>query len=254
MRRSIIRIDEEKCDGCGLCVDACAEGAIQIVDGKARLVKGSYCDGLGACIGDCPQGALTIVERETEDFDPEAVERHLARLEVAGGRSEAQPVPREDPLPCGCPGSSSQVIDRGKGESAVDEDGKTVPSPSLLGNWPVQIRLVPETAPYLRGTRLLISADCVPFAFGDFHRSFLEGRVLLIGCPKLDDAEFYREKLTGIFKQNDILDVGVAYMEVPCCFGLVRLVSQALADSGREIPITLSRFGIRGQLCDSILM
>ena len=246
MKREIVRIDDEKCDGCGLCVDACAEGAIQLIDGKARLISDSYCDGLGACLCECPQDAITIEKREASEFDPEAVGHHLAQKKAEEAKSH--PVSGEEKLTlsCGCPGSATQSIDRGHATSS--ESG---PAPSLLGNWPVQIQLVPTTAPYLDNAKLLITADCVPFAFGDFHRKFLAGKVLLIGCPKLDDAEMYREKLAEIFESNAIESIEVAYMEVPCCFGLVRLVGQAVEDSGRDIPVTLTRVGIRGQILES---
>ncbi len=243
MERDIVLIDEEKCDGCGLCVDACAEGAIQLIDGKARLVSESYCDGLGACLGECPQDAITIEKREANAFDPEAVERHLAGKEDKPAADAAE---SKHSLACGCPGSATQRIDRAQGVGVGSG-----PVPSLLGNWPVQIRLVPVTAPYLENSRLLIAADCVPFAFGDFHRKFLDGRVLLIGCPKLDDADLYRQKLSEIFEKNSIKSIEVAYMEVPCCFGLVRLVSDALKDSGKKIPVVLTRVGIRGEILES---
>jgi NAD-dependent dihydropyrimidine dehydrogenase PreA subunit len=246
MKRDIVRIDEEKCDGCGVCIDSCAEGAIQLIDGKARLISESYCDGLGACLGECPQDAITIEKREATEFDPEAVEHHLAQERAGEAKSHTAPKEEKHTLACGCPGSATQSINRAQAEGA--EAG---PAPSLLGNWPVQIRLVPITAPYLDNAKLLIAADCVPFAFGDFHREFLEGKVLLIGCPKLDDADMYREKLAEMFRSNNIQSIDVAYMEVPCCFGLVRLVGQAVEDSGKEIPVTLTRVGIRGQILES---
>jgi len=211
--RKIIQIDEEKCDGCGLCASACVEGAIAMIEGKARLVSETYCDGLGVCIGECPQGAITIVEREAEAFDDAAVAVHLHR--AAAPATQAVP---------------------------------TSPTPSHLRNWPVQIHLVPVRAPYLNGARLTIAADCTPFAYPDFHARFLEARVVMIGCPKLDDAAAYREKLSAIFRDNEIHEVEVVIMEVPCCGGLARLVTGAIADSGREIPLRLTRIGVRGDL------
>jgi len=244
-RRKIIKIDEEKCDGCGLCVPACAEGAIQIVDGKARLVSEVYCDGLGDCLGECPRGALTIEEREAEEFDEKAVEHHLAEQKA----QQTAPSQKSDPLPCGCPGSASQTLKpRQTAHSAAAGDAET--TPSALGNWPVQLHLVPVVAPYFNEARLVIAADCVPFSFADFHRKFLAGRVLLVGCPKLDDAEAYREKLAQIFRQNDIRSVEAVYMEVPCCFGLVHLVKKALEESGREIPLSFTKVGIHGEILE----
>ncbi len=244
--RKIIKIDEEKCDGCGQCVPACVEGAIQIIDGKARLVREDYCDGLGACLGECPQGAITIEEREAEEFDEAAVERHLAE-HVA---DEASPACAAAPA-TGCPGAVAFALDQpAAAEPAVaaPEDG---PSPSRLGNWPVQLSLVPVQAPYFQGARLLIAADCVPFAFADFHQRFLAGRVLLVGCPKLDDAELYRQKLAEIFATNDIKSVDILHMEVPCCFGLVRLVQLALQDSGKQIPASVTKVGVRGEILET---
>jgi Pyruvate/2-oxoacid:ferredoxin oxidoreductase delta subunit len=229
--RNIIRIDEEKCDGCGLCATACAEGAIAILDGKARLVSETYCDGLGACLSECPRGAITIEQRAADAFDAAAVETRLR-----GQRAPAPP-------PCACPGSGARALDPAPAVASA-------PQPSQLRNWPVQIHLVPVRAPYLDGARLTIAADCTPFAYPDFHARFLAGRVVLIGCPKLDDAGAYEEKLTVLFRENAIRDVEVAIMEVPCCGGLARLVTGALAASGKEIPLRLTRVGLRGDLLD----
>ncbi len=245
--REIIKIDEEKCDGCGQCVPACVEGALQIVDGKARLVREQYCDGLGACLGDCPQGAITVEERVADEFDEIAVKEHLAKDAAA----EAPPRPHAAAPASGCPGAVAFALEQpAADEPAVSslEDG---PSPSRLSNWPVQLGLVPAQAPYLQGARLLVSADCVPFAFADFHQRFLTEHVLLVGCPKLDDAEFYRDKLAQIFAHNDIQSVDVVHMEVPCCFGLVRLVQLALQDSGKQIPAGVIKVGVRGEILET---
>lgn len=253
-RRKIIKIDEEKCDGCGLCVPACAEGAIQIIDGKARLVSEVYCDGLGDCLGECPQDAINIEEREAEEFDPEAVQRHLADRTGDRTTDKTQPPAKPDSHTCKCPGAISQALHPGRPAPSSDTDAaktETGAISSLLGNWPVQIHLVPVRAPYFQGSRLLIAADCVPFAFADFHRKFLDGRILLIGCPKLDDVDLYRSKLARIFLENDIQAVDVLYMEVPCCSGLVHLVHQALDESGRKIPVTIIKVGIRGDICET---
>ncbi|KKK76495.1 hypothetical protein LCGC14_2863060 [marine sediment metagenome] len=256
-KRNIIKIDEEKCNGCGQCVTACAEGAIQIIDGKARLVSEIYCDGLGDCIGQCPEDALTIEQREANPFDAQAVQQHLADAPSdaeAQSDTEAQQVSTAQAqgqgpaLPCGCPGAMAQTLEPEKAREADAENQNMAAEPSQLGNWPVQIALVPTKAPYLQGARLLIAADCVPFALADFHRRLLGGRVLLIGCPKLDDADFYREKLTEIFRDNQIQDVEVAYMEVPCCQGLVYLVSQALEACGKSIPFKTTKVAIKGQI------
>ena len=251
MQREIIRIDEEMCDGCGQCVDACAEGAIEIIEGKAKLTRDSYCDGLGACIGDCPQGALTIEVRDASDFDEEAVKQHLAQMVSQTPVAKLPVVPRSPAVSQGCPGSATRKLERPPQESRRREGESTGPSPSALQNWPVQIHLVPVSAPYLQGSRLLIAADCVPFAYPDFHRDHLDGKVLLVGCPKLDDAEAYREKLTEMFRQNDIQDVQVGIMEVPCCTGLAFVVKEALAKSGKPIPAELTRFGIQGGTVES---
>jgi len=255
--RKIIRIDEEKCDGCGQCADACAEGAIQIVGGKARLVSETYCDGLGACIGDCPRGAITIEEREAAEFDAEAVRRHLAQ----GARVPAK---LKTPLPTAagpaamppnghvCPGTFAQMLQANRAAQRSAGDSPSSPAAaSALANWPVQLRLVPVNAPYFDGADLLIAADCAPFALADFHARLLDGKILLIGCPKLDDVEFYRQKLAEIFRQNEIRSVEVAYVEVPCCFGLVQIVRDSLAEAGKQIPLVLTKIGIRGSVCET---
>ena len=241
--RNVVSIDEEKCDGCGECVTACAEGAIQVIDGKARLISETYCDGLGACLGECPQDAITIEERESEEFDEEAVRRHLEESKTAAPTGVVE---------CGCPGSAPQVIERCELQDKKGEPGEASEVESRLVNWPVQIQLLPAKAPYFDGASLLIAADCVPFAYADFHRKLLEGKTLLIGCPKLDSADFYRKKLAQIFIQNDIKSVDVVYMEVPCCFGLVHLVHESLKESGKDIPLTLTKVGIRGEILETI--
>ncbi len=244
--RKIIKIDEEKCNGCGECVPACVEGALQIIDGKARLVSEQYCDGLGACLGECPQGAITIEERVADEFDEKAVERHLANDAVDEASQSYAAAPA-----AGSPGAVVFALDQPAADEPVVSSQEDGPSSSRLDNWPVQLSLVPIQAPYLQGARLLISADCVPFAFADFHQRFLTGHVLLIGCPKLDDAQLYREKLAQIFATNDIQSVDVVHMEVPCCFGLVRLVQLALQDSGKQIPASVTKVGVRGEILET---
>ena len=227
-KRKIVRIDEEKCTGCGLCIPNCAEGALQIVDGKAKLVKDIYCDGLGACLGHCPEDAITIEERDAKSFDEEATKKHLKDLKKKEQQKE---------LPCGCPGTAVKSFKK-----------RATKSESELTQWPVQLMLVPVTAPYLKDADLLIAADCVPFSYPDFHQDFLKGKVLVIGCPKLDAATIYEEKLAEIFKMNNIKSVTVMHMEVPCCFGLNQIVNEALRLSGKKILLKEITVGIRGDL------
>lgn len=269
-KRKIIKIDEEKCNGCGLCIPNCPEGALQMIDGKARLISDLFCDGLGACIGHCPEGAITIEEREAVPYDEKKVmeniikqgknviKAHLEHLKEHGDAEhlkEAMDVLKKKNIEIpqlekahhhmegGCPGS--RVVDINRGKSAGN--GKAVhKSAPQLGNWPVQITLIPPSAPYLKGADLLIAADCAPFAYADFHEDLLKGRVLLIGCPKLDDAAFYQEKITEIFKNNDIKSVTCAHMEVPCCFGLVQILKAAIQASGKNIPFEDITIGIKG--------
>jgi len=237
--RKIIEIDDELCDGCGQCVPSCAEGAIEVIDGKARLVAEKYCDGLGACMGECPTGALRIVEREAEDFDEEAVEQYLS--EKPGN---AEPVP----MACGCPSSQIQTFipEASSGEpAATDPQAGTG---SALTHWPVQINLIPAKAPFLKGADLLIAADCVPVASPDFHRDFVKGKVVMVGCPKFDDVAGYINKFTDIFKIAGIRTITVVVMEVPCCSGLPMVVKRALEASGKEIPMEEVVISTRGEI------
>jgi len=276
--RTMVHIDEDKCDGCGLCVPDCAEGALQIIDGKAKLVSDIYCDGLGACLGSCPRNAITMVRRDADGYDEGAVADHLRTLgreplphdhDDAPGSEKAGKVgmdlacgcpgtlsqsfkgPRTQPAPSreggGCPGSQSHSFDRPGTSTTSDHEGLIA---SRLGNWPVQISLVPPKAPYLESADILIAADCAPFAYGDFHRRFMEGKVLLVGCPKLDDVQAHIEKLSVIFKENHIRSIGVVFMEVPCCSGLVQMVREALRLSDVHIPTTLYRVGIKGDFVE----
>lgn len=239
--RKIVQIDEEKCTGCGLCIPNCAEGALQIIDGKAKLVSEKFCDGLGACLGICPEDAITVIEREADEFDGKAVEVHLHKQKETQVHSKFQPAPAFT----GCP--SSRPI-KFKVPETQDTASSTASSVSQLGHWPVQLKLVPITAPYFQEADLLITADCVPFAYANFHQDFIKGKAVIVGCPKLDDIQLYKEKLTEIFKANSIKSVTVPFMEVPCCFGLVKVTEEAMAASGKNIPLKKVKIGIRGDV------
>lgn len=244
--RKIVNIDENKCNGCGLCVPNCAEGAIKIIDGKAKLIAENLCDGLGACLGECPQGAITITEREADEFDEAAVHAHLAKKEehsCHGGHGHHQ-------NGGGCPGSRAMAINRQDTEtkaSAVSSGDIEVKIKSQLTQWPVQLMLAPERAPYFENADLLITADCVPFAYPNYHMDLLKGKKVVVGCPKLDDTGYYVEKLTGIIGNNSIKSVTVAFMEVPCCSGIVRAAEAALEMSGKNIPLKKIRISINGE-------
>ncbi len=247
VRRKIVEIDSELCDGCGFCVPSCAEGAIQVIDGKAQLVAEKYCDGLGACLGECPRGALRIVEREAEDFDEHAVEEHLSRRDAAGPKaSELSP-------PCQCPSVQLQSFSTGDRDMKRDHFRQDLPKeiPSALSNWPVQIMLVPPTAPFLREADLLVIADCVGVTYPYVHTHLLPGKVVLMGCPKLDNAELYVQKFVEIFKTARIKSVTTVMMEVPCCSGLLMIVKKACAVAGIDIPIEEVVVGIRGEIVTS---
>lgn len=255
--RKIVEIDEELCDGCGLCVPSCAEGAIQVIDGKARLVSDMYCDGLGACLGECPQDAIRVIERAADDFDPDAVEEHLDSLRrTANGHHthhlESQTVSRhvEDEIACGCPGSAMRTFNRES--SGAVEINKSTPSPSRLTHWPVQIKLIPPFAPFLKGAKLLICADCVPFAFADFHEKYVRDHVVLVGCPKLDDIEFYMEKFKAIFSEAKPAGITVLKMEVPCCNGIAMAAIEARNVSTPDIPVDIQTIGVKGSLVSKL--
>jgi Fe-S-cluster-containing hydrogenase component 2 len=238
VKRNIIEIDQELCNGCGACVSACAEGAIAIVDGKARMISDTYCDGLGNCIGECPQDALKIVVREADDFDEDAVARHLkAQSPRADGPAAA----------CQCPSAAVRRVEPKAGLAEAPSA-----SISALSTWPVQLRLVPPHAPFLKGADLLVASDCTAFAYAGFHRDFLQGRVLLVGCPKLDDRELYVDKFTEIFKQNDIRSVTVVVMEVPCCQGMPMIVKAGLKAAGASVPVETVVVGVRGDIVERL--
>jgi len=219
--RNIVKIDEEKCNGCGLCVNACAEGAIKIIDGKAKLVSEIYCDGLGACLGHCPEDAITIEKREAEEFDEQATKEYLAKEKNAQAQTDFV-----------CPGMATKQL---KTKSVPEDAAPAGAAPSQLGQWPVQLKLVSPHAPYFANADLLLVADCVPFAMGDFHNRFLKDRSIAVGCPKLDDVQFYIEKLAAILKANKLNSLTVIHMEVPCCSGLSHIAREAIAQSNVEL-------------------
>ena len=245
MIRKIIHIDEEKCNGCGLCAHACQEGAIGMVNGKAKLLRDDYCDGLGTCLPACPTGAISFVEREAAAFDEEAVKQHMAAKEPK----------KVTPPAGGCPGSRMRLFQRGGGcpgsQAKRMERPATVdagaPVTSQLRQWPVQIQLAPINAPYFEDAHLLIAADCTAYAYGSFHQDFLRGRIALIGCPKLDDVD-YTEKLTEILRRNSICSLTIVRMEVPCCGGLERAAATALKNSSKFIPWQVVTISTDGQV------
>jgi len=256
IKRKIIKIDEEKCDGCGLCIPSCPEGALQIVGGKAKLVKEQFCDGLGACLGECPTGALTVEEEEVEQYDeegvighireqsPELLEKHLAHL-----KQHAHELPQYHSHQniSSCP-SAKMLHWEKKGEDTGEKAG----TDSELRQWPIQIHLVPPSAPYFHNADLVLGADCVPFAYPNFHADFLKGNAVIIGCPKLDDAEAYIDKLTQILKSSDIKSIKVVHMEVPCCYGMVHIAQEAIKKSGKDIPLKTVNIGIKGEILEAV--
>jgi NAD-dependent dihydropyrimidine dehydrogenase PreA subunit len=243
--RKIIEIDEDLCDGCGNCVPSCAEGALEIIDGKAKVVADIYCDGLGACLGECPTGALTIVEREAEEFDEKAVEEFLSEKE----KPQSQEIPF---VSGGCPSARLQSFQPSVPASEVGQQAEAEADSeqveSALAHWPVQITLVPPTAPFLKGADLLVLADCVPVAFPTLHRDFLKGKAVVMGCPKLDNAQFYIEKFAQICQQSGIKSLTSVVMEVPCCSGLPMIVKKGMEMAGVEIPMEEVVISTRGKI------
>lgn len=232
-RRKIIKIDEEKCDGCGACVPSCAEGALQIIGGKARLVSEVYCDGLGACLGECPRGAITLEERVAVEFDEQAVKDRLQKEATAG----------IEPAPGGCPSALMSLFN-----TPADAPPELAESASALAHWPVQLALAAPAAPFLNDADILLSADCAPFAYPDFHRDFIHNRAVLVACPKLDDFEAHLNKLTRILQQSNPKSITVVKMEVPCCGGLTHMVKKAMALAGRTLPVREITLNTRGQI------
>ena len=234
MIRKIVNINEEKCKGCGLCILACHEGAIQIIDGKAKLLDDKLCDGIGNCLGECPVGAIEIIEREANEFD--------VKLD------NKEKLQDNHKIPCGCPGTMSKVFEDKIEEEEEVSDALEVKS--TLRQWPVQLRLVPVNAPYFENAELLIAADCAPFAYGNFHQ-LQKGKAIAIGCPKLDDGNYYADKLTQILNSNNICKITIARMEVPCCGGLNSIVNHALTQSGKKIPVETKTIAIQGKIIES---
>ena len=274
-KRKIIKIDEDKCNGCGLCIPNCPEGALQIIDGKARLVSDLFCDGLGACIGHCPQDAINIEEREAGPYGEKEVMAnivkqgkntiiahlsHLKEHNEFGYLKEAMDYLKEKGVKInleeiahavhsgtggGCPGS--RMVDSRKKEKPEKGEVSSRKNESQLETWPVQLKLVPAFAPFLNGADILIAADCVPFAYADFHEDLLKGRILLVGCPKLDDVSYYKEKISQIIKNNDIKSITYAHMEVPCCFGLLPVIKEAISESGKKINFKDVNISVKGE-------
>ncbi len=252
MIRKIIHIDEEKCNGCGACAAACHEGAIEMVDGKAKLMRDDYCDGFGDCLPNCPTGAITFTEREAAAYDKEAVEKHMA--ERAQAQAPAAPSLKDMPHPPrgghpgGCPGKAMRQFNR---EAAPAENTPNAPqsSQSRLGQWPCQIKLVPVNAPYFDGAKLLIAADCTAYAYARMHDDFMKGHITLIGCPKLDEGD-YTEKLTQIIAKNNIKEVSIVRMEVPCCGGLENAAKRAIQNSGKFLPWHVTTISLDGKILD----
>jgi Pyruvate/2-oxoacid:ferredoxin oxidoreductase delta subunit len=256
--RKIIKIDEEKCNGCGLCIPNCAEGALAIVDGKAKIVKDIFCDGLGACLGHCPQGALEVIERDAADFDEVAAIEYVKSLggelkphvqAPTGGcpgsavkQFNKAAAPAHIPPVGGCPGSKMKKITR---TNTNDVEGRVT---SKLSQWPVQLKLVPVNAPYFKGADLLITADCVPFAYANYHNDFLKDKAVVIGCPKLDDAAFYAEKLSEIIKENNLESITVLKMEVPCCGGMAFAAKSARDKAGSDVPVKVITISLEGEV------
>jgi len=247
-KRQMIKIDEEKCNGCGLCIPACPEGALQIINGKAVLVKESYCDGLGACLGDCPEDALSVEERLVDEYDeqkvietlkeksPELVDKHFEHMKTHKMKTMS---------PLSCP--SAQMM---AWNDTNQTQESTVQQQSQLRQWPVQLHLVPPSAPYFKEADIAIIATCVPFSYANFHQDYIKGNAVAIACPKLDNTEPYLDKLTQIITTAKPRSMEVIYMEVPCCTGLVYLVMQAIKDSGQDIPLKVSKIGVKGDLLD----
>lgn len=235
--RKIIEIDEDLCDGCGQCVTGCDEGALKIIDGKARVVSETFCDGLGACIGECPTGALKIVEREAPPFDEEAVKKHLVKKEP-------------ETMPCGCPSAHIQIFDKPSACEAANKPKhfESAEEESALTHWPIQIKLIPASAPFLKGADLLVLADCAAVAFPTLHRGLMKGKVVMMGCPKFDDVQEYVQKFADIFKTAGIKSITVVVMEVPCCSGMPMIVKKGMEAANKNVPTKEIVLSLRGKI------
>ena len=236
MKRNIIEIDEKQCNGCGRCVSKCTEGAIELVEGKAKLISENYCDGLAACLGECPEGALKIVERASEAFDPEAVEHHLHKIIPA----------INEVLPCGCSSTHVQIFS--SPNEAANHSTSLMGATSMLAHWPLQIKLIPPTAPFLKNADMLVAADCTPVAYPAFHHDFLRKKAVLIGCPKFDDTEEYINKFAEIFKVAEIKSITILIMEVPCCSKLPAIVHQGMTLAAKQIPVEIITISAKGKI------
>ena len=238
MKREMIKIDKDRCDGCGLCVDACAEGALALIDGKAELIREDYCDGLGNCLPHCPQNAITIEVREAPAFKKEEAEAQMHTKRTLPKKPK-----KEETLACGCPSHSVRSLKKKEAPACHCADAPK----GMLSQWPVQIKLLPTEAPFYQGSPLLIAADCTAYAYSRFHEDFIKGRITLVGCPKLDSVD-YSEKLTEIFARNDIKDITLTRMEVPCCGGMEKMVKTAIAQSGKDLSLTVVTISAEGEI------
>lgn len=247
MKRKIIEIDQEKCNGCGLCVEACHEGALQLINGKAVLVSDQYCDGLGDCLPECPTGAITIIEREAADYNEDLVKKRQKALQESKSQEAGL---RHESVPCGCPGTKAQILKK----AAIKADSPAVQEerPSQLRQWPVQLNLINPHASYLQEADLLIAADCTAFAYASFHEKFMKDRITLIGCPKLDDNEYYTEKIAEIIKINNPRSIKVIRMNVPCCSGMVKAVKDAMIKSGIVVPYSEVTVNPEGEIINQV--
>ena len=247
MKRKIIEINQEKCNGCGLCISACHEGALQLVNGKAVLIGDEYCDGLGDCLPECPTDAITIIEREAAAFDEELVKERqkvLQELKEEGNEKTSAPAP----MPCGCPGTRAQAIKKPVNNLETAKTVDPEERPSQLGQWPCQLNLINPQASYLQEADLLIAADCTAFAYASFHEKFMKDRITLIGCPKLDDNNYYTEKIAQIIKLNNPRSIKLIRMEVPCCSGIVRAVREAMLKAGMVVPYSEVTISVDGKI------
>lgn len=251
MKREIIEIDEEKCTGCGDCILACAEGALELVDGKAKLLSDVYCDGLGACIGDCPEDAIKIIVRDAEEFDEEKVEEHLSSLKTAQGgpHQYASGGHRQSPLACGCPGSHEMELEKSGHTSGIQDDSHEIASELI--HWPIKLKLIGPQAPFLKGRRLLLLADCAAAAFPNLHRKLLAGHAVALGCPKFDNHDEDVQRLAAIISEANLTSITIVHMEVPCCSGYLSAVEEAINISGIDIDVNRIMIGRNGEIMDS---